>query len=152
MTPKEAATNYYADVPGDKGDLLEENSDADSQEILDQYIAEILRLAEGSGAIGAGKAFIKGASPVIKSKVVNRAKFAIDAVKSGKKPNDPDVQAELEKRMRQTPQMNPLITPDTYGVLAAVSAQVQTDPDLSARVKRFYRAMVDNWIKSKVGQ
>lgn len=151
MTPKEATTNCSGDVPVDDGVVLTESVSA-SQTILDQYIGELLDLSEGSGAIGSGKAFVKAASPTIKSKVLNRARFAIDAVKSGKKPNDPEIQAELEKRMRQTPQMNPLITPDTYGVLAAVSALVQSDPDLSAKVKRFYRAMVDNWVKSKVRQ
>lgn len=141
MNPKKATTNCSGDLP-----------DAAAQDILDQYIMELAeqQLSEGSGAIGSGKAYMKAASPTIRYRTVDRAKFAIAAVKAGKKPGDPDLQAELDRRMRQTPQMNPLVTPDSYGVLAAVSALVQNDPDLSARVKRFYRAMVDNWVKSKL--
>ncbi len=138
MSSKQATRNNPSNV-------LEEHVTGDS--ILDQYIQE---LCEGSGAIGAGKAFMKAANPWIRSRATNRARFAIDAAKSGKKPSDPGLQADLDKRMRQTPQMNPLTNPDNYGVLAVVSALVQNDPDMSAKVKRFYRAMVDNWVKSKL--
>jgi len=146
MTAKQAPRNNPSKAP--EGVDADSSSSA-SEAILNEYVEELL-LAEGSGAVGSGRAFVKAASPVIRSKTMNRARFAIDAVKAGKKPSDPDLQAELEKRMRQTPQMNPLVTPDSYGVLAAVSALVQGDPDMSAKVKRFYRAMVDNWVKSKL--
>jgi len=141
MTSKQPTRNY-------PGNVLEEHADTSSaNSILDQYVQELL---EGSGAIGAGKAFMKTASPWTRSRSTNRARFAIDAAKSGKRPSDPQLQADLDKRMRQTPQLNPLTSPDNYGVLAAVSALVQNDPDMSAKVKRFYRAMVDNWVKSKL--
>lgn len=149
MTAKQAPRNNPSKAPEGVVDNNSSSTSSDSDSILNEYVEELL-LAEGSGAVGSGRAFVKAASPVIKSKTMNRARFAIDAVKAGKKPSDPELQAELEKRMRQTPQMNPLITPDSYGVLASVSALVQGDPDMSARVKRFYRAMVDNWVKSKL--
>jgi hypothetical protein len=138
MSSKQATRNNPSNV-------LEEHTAVDT--ILDQYIQE---LCEGSGAINAGKAFMKAANPWIRSRATNRARFAINAANSGKKPSDPGLQADLDNRMRQTPQMNPLTNPDSYGVLAAVSASVQNDPDMSAKVKRFYRAMVDNWVKSKL--
>lgn len=153
MAPKQATTKHSGNVPAmeEHGSLhLDESAaplSSPTEDILDRYIID---LCEGSGAVGAGKAFMKAASPWIRSRVTNRAKFAINAAKSGKKPSDPELQAELDKRMRQTPQMNPLTNPDNYGVLAAVSALVQNDPDMSAKVKRFYRAMVDNWVKSKL--
>lgn len=147
MTAKQAPRNNPSKAP--EGVDADSSSSA-SEAILNEYVEELLALSEGSGAVGSGRAFVKAASPVIRSKAMNRARFAIDAVKAGKKPGDPDLQAELEKRMRQTPQMNPLVTPDSYGVLASVSALVQGDPDMSAKVKRFYRAMVDNWVKSKL--
>lgn len=156
MTPKQDATNNPGNVPlvqEEHGSVALGESLASApgaEDILDQYIMELMRFDERSGAISAGRAFMKAASPWIRSRATNRAKFAIDAAKSGKKPGDPSVQAELDKRMRQTPQMNPLTSPDNYGVLAAVSALVQNDPDMSAKVKRYYRAMVDNWVKSKL--
>lgn len=150
MTPKQASTNNPGNVPESEDHDLD-TSDNLADTILDEYIMELMvGLDERSGAISAGRAFMKAASPWIRSRATNRARFAIDAAKSGKKPSDPSVQAELDKRMRQTPQMNPLSSPDNYGVLAAVSAIVQNDPDMSAKVKRYYRAMVDNWVKSKL--
>ena len=82
--------------------------------------------------------------------MLSRAKFVANAIRDGKKPGDDDLVAELDKRMRQTPDLDPTAHEDTYGVQLMFNYLYPGDKNFAKRAKLYYNTMIDQWVRSKV--
>ena len=78
-----------------------------------------------------------------------QAKFVIDTMKSGKKPSNKDVINHINHYMNRYQDINPIVSMDTYGVNMMISYLLKNSKD-AGRAKRFYKSMIDAWLKNKV--
>lgn len=78
-----------------------------------------------------------------------QAKFILSAMRSGKKPTDPDVLSQLNYYMRQNVGENPLESVDTYGVMLMLGYLLK-DPNLSGKAKKYFRSAIDAWLKKQI--
>jgi hypothetical protein len=81
--------------------------------------------------------------------VKSRALFVLRAIKDGKRSSDSELMDELAIRMRQTPELDPLNSEDTYGVQAMFNYLAKNNKNVARRAKRFYKSLLDRWIMSQ---
>ena len=51
--------------------------------------------------------------------------------------------------MQQNVGENPIQSVDTYGVMLMLGYLIK-DPQVSGRAKRYFRSVMDNWLKTKI--
>lgn len=81
--------------------------------------------------------------------LIRQAKFVIDAINKKKRPSDPEVVDYMNYYMKRYADINPIVSMDSYGVSLMLSYLIK-DQRLAARAKRFYRGILDAWLKTKV--
>lgn len=85
----------------------------------------------------------------IYSSLKSQAKFVINLIKQNKKPSDEDVVAYMNRYMQKYTDINPIISIDTYGVNMVINHLVK-DRKKATKVKRFYKSLLDAWMKTKI--
>lgn len=81
--------------------------------------------------------------------LVRQAKFVIDSMDSEKRPSDPDVVEHMNSYMKRYTDINPIASLDSYGVSLMIGYLIK-DFERAARAKRYYRGILDAWLKTKV--
>ena len=81
--------------------------------------------------------------------LLKQAKFVLNMMRQGKKPKDPDVLNQFNYYMQQNVGENPIQSVDTYGVMLMLGYLIE-DPEVSSRAKRYFRSVMDNWLKTKI--
>ena len=80
--------------------------------------------------------------------LLKQAKFIINMMKQRKKPRDKDVLNQFNYYMSQYVGENPIQSVDTYGVMLMLGYLIK-DPQLSGKAKRYFKSVLDNWLKTK---
>jgi hypothetical protein len=81
--------------------------------------------------------------------LLKQARFIYRMMKLGKKPSDPEVLNQMNYYMRQHVGENPIESVDTYGITLMIGYLLK-NPETSTKAKRYFRSVVDNWLKTKV--
>lgn len=80
--------------------------------------------------------------------LLKQAKFVLSMMKKGKKAKDPDVLNQFNYYMQQNVGENPIQSVDTYGVMLMLGYLIK-DPQVSGKAKRYFRSVMDHWLKTK---
>lgn len=81
--------------------------------------------------------------------LVKQAKFVKRLMEKEKKPADPEVLSYMNKYMERYSDINPIISIDSYGVNLMLGYIIK-DPKEAAAAKRYYKSLIDAWMKTKV--
>lgn len=81
--------------------------------------------------------------------LLKQAKFVVDSMKSKKRPSDPEVVEYMNYYMKRYTDINPIVSIDSYGVAMMLSYLIK-DQTVASRAKRYYRGILDAWLKTKV--
>lgn len=123
--------------------LLYEISESSSTETGDGGTSAI------SSSSAASNRLVQNADEESLRNVKSRALFVLRAIKDGKRSSDSELMDELAIRMRQTPELDPLNSEDTYGVQAMFNYLAKNNKNVARRAKRFYKSLLDRWIMSQ---
>lgn len=113
------------------------------------YEAEEESTATSSVASAAPERLVQNADEESLRNIKSRALFVLRAIKAGKRSSDDELMDELAIRMRQTPELDPLNSEDTYGVQAMFNYLAKNNKNVARRAKRFYKSLLDRWIMSQ---
>lgn len=81
--------------------------------------------------------------------LVKQANFVIRMMKEKRKPTDPEVLDQMNYFMRHYSGENPIESVDTYGITLMLGYLIK-DPNLSSKAKRYYKSLIDAWLKKRV--
>jgi hypothetical protein len=108
-------------------------------------LADIIFIEE---KVNKSEKFVRKVKSTLYPILLNQARFVISSMKNGKKPSDKDVLNQMNYYMRSYVGQNPLDSLDTYGV-AMVLGYLIKDKKLSGKAKRYYKAVLDAWLKNR---
>jgi hypothetical protein len=80
--------------------------------------------------------------------LVHQAKFILDLMDKKKRPTNKDVLNQMDYYMSKYKGVNPIESTDSYGV-SLVLGYLLKDEEKAAAAKRYYRSLIDAWMKSR---
>ena len=80
-----------------------------------------------------------------------QAKFVLRMLSQNKRPSDEEVLRHIGEYMRKYEDINPIMSVDTYGV-SLVLTHLIGDKKKATRAKRYYRSLLDAWLRSKISR
>lgn len=89
---------------------------------------------------------LKSNNPKLYKQLFDQAELALYSIRGKKKPKDR--LAAIKYLLHKHPELNPLMSPDTYGVRALITALAK-DKKEAGRAKRFYDRTLDLFFKDK---
>lgn len=112
-------------------------------------LKDILFLNEANLSRNKSEKFIRKVRSDLYPILLKQAQFILYSMNNRKKPSDPDVLNHMNYYMKRYTGQNPINSLDTYGVTLILGHLIK-DPKLSGRAKRYYKAVLDAWLKNKV--
>mgnify|MGYP006275697331 CR=1 FL=1 len=112
-------------------------------------LKDILFIDEANSSKNKTEKFVRKVRSDLYPILLKQAQFILYSMNQRKKPSDPDVLNQMNYYMRHYTDQNPLDSLDTYGVSLLLNYLIK-DPKLSGKAKRYYKAVLDAWLKNKV--
>ena len=112
-------------------------------------IADIILTERESSSKARSEKFARKVRDDVYPILVKQAKFVLQMMKDKKKPTDPEVLDQMNYFMHQYKGENPIESVDTYGITLMLGYLIK-DPNLSSKAKRYYKSLVDAWLKKRV--
>lgn len=114
-----------------------------------QKIGEMLFCEGGLTSKEKAKKFVRVVPDDVFRQLEFQARFVIRMMSKDYGPSDDAALKHMNDYMRRYEDINPIVNVDTYGVSLLLSYLIK-DPKKAMRAKRYYRSLLDAWLKTRV--
>lgn len=114
-------------------------------------LSEILLLESAMTSKEKSDKFVRVVPDDVYKQLEVQAQFVIKMMGQDRKPSDEEVLSYMSRYMRKYEDINPIMSVDTYGV-SLVLTHLIGDKKKSVRAKRYYRSLLDAWLRSKINR
>lgn len=114
-------------------------------------LSEILLLESAMTSKEKSDKFVRVVPDDVYKQLEVQAQFVIKMMGQDRKPSDEEVLEYMGRYMRKYEDINPIMSVDTYGV-SLVLTHLIGDKKKSVRAKRYYRSLLDAWLRSKINR
>lgn len=114
-------------------------------------LSEILLLESAMTSKEKSDKFVRVVPDDIYRQLKVQAQFVLRMMGEKRNPSDDEVLEYMGRYMRKYEDINPIMSVDTYGV-SLVLTHLIGDKKKSLRAKRYYRSLLDAWLRSKINR
>ena len=119
--------------------------------VMMMRLSEILMLESGMTSKEKSDKFVRVVPDDVYKQLEIQAQFVLRMMGEKRKPSDEEVLEYMGRYMRKSEDINPIMSVDTYGV-SLVLTHLIGDKKKSLRAKRYYRSLLDAWLRSKINR